>query len=34
MLILTAGRVIGKIKKENKSKIVNYICPMSAFNGG
>ena len=27
-LIPTAGRVIGKIKKENKNKMVNYICPI------
>ena len=29
-LILTAGRLIGKIKKENKNKnkMVNYICPI------
>ena len=27
LLILTAGRVIEKINKENKNKMVNYICP-------
>ena len=38
-MILTAGRVIDKIKKENKNKVVNYICPIyqfatQTFNGG
>ena len=37
-LILTAERVIGKIKKENKNKMVNYICLIfwfatQTFNG-
>ena len=27
-LILAAGRVIEKIKKENKNKVGNYICPI------
>ena len=26
-MIITAGRVIEKIKKENKYKVVKYICP-------
>ena len=30
-LILTAGRVLEKIKKENKNKVVNYICPIFRF---
>ena len=30
-LILTAGRVLGKIQKENKNKVVNYICPIFRF---
>ena len=38
-MILTARRVIEKIKKENKKKVVNYICPIilfatQTFNGG
>ena len=30
-MILTAGRVIEKIKRENKNKVVNYICPIFQF---
>ena len=30
-LILTTGRVIEKINKENKNKVVNYICPIFRF---
>ena len=38
-LILTAGRVIEEIKKENKNEVVNYICRIfrfatQIFNGG
>ena len=37
--MLTAGRVVGKTKKEKKNKMVNYICPIfrfatQTFNGG
>ena len=30
-MILTSGRVIEKIKKENKNKAVNYICTIFQF---
>ena len=30
-MILTAGRVIEKIKRENKNKVVNYICSIYQF---
>ena len=38
-MILTTGRVIKKIKKENENKVVNKICPIfrfatQTFNGG
>ena len=30
-MILTAGRVIEKIKRENKNKVVKYVCPIFQF---